>query len=115
MTPSETQRYAASADIPRAGPFMPTNADLGQAIRRLRRDRHLTIAKRSRSTPRCNPTYLSGIERGVRNPTWDKITSLARALDVTISTIVQTAGRTMRRRDASTMKWISWPNIEPAS
>jgi hypothetical protein len=27
-----------------------------------------------------NPTFFSGIERGVRNPTWEKITSLARAL-----------------------------------
>ncbi len=27
----------------------------------------------------------------MRNPTWDKITSLARALDVPVSTIVQAA------------------------
>jgi transcriptional regulator with XRE-family HTH domain len=36
-----------------------------------------------------HPTYLSGIERGVLNPTWDKITSLARALDVPVSAIVR--------------------------
>ena len=38
-----------------------------------------------------HPTYLSGIERGVRNPTWDKITSLARALDVPLARLVQDA------------------------
>lgn len=37
------------------------------------------------------PTYLSGIERGRRNPTWDKITCLSRALDVPLTALVQTA------------------------
>jgi transcriptional regulator with XRE-family HTH domain len=69
---------------------MPTNADLGQAIRRLRKERRLSIEALAFAAD-MHPTYLSGIERGVRNPTWDKITSLARALDVPVSTIVQTA------------------------
>ena len=38
-----------------------------------------------------HPTYLSGIERGRRNPTWDKITSLAHTLDVSLAVLVQTA------------------------
>ncbi len=69
---------------------MPTNADLGQAIRRLRRDRHLTIEALAFDAD-MHPTYVSGIERGVRNPTWDKITSLARALGVPVSAIAQAA------------------------
>jgi transcriptional regulator with XRE-family HTH domain len=69
---------------------VPTNADLGQAIRRLRRDRHLTIEALAFGAD-MHPTYVSGIERGVRNPTWDKITSLARALDVPVSAIAQAA------------------------
>jgi transcriptional regulator with XRE-family HTH domain len=36
-------------------------------------------------------TYLSGIERGLRNPTWGKVASLARALDVPLSRIAQDA------------------------
>jgi transcriptional regulator with XRE-family HTH domain len=68
---------------------MPTNAGLGQAIRRLRRDGHLTIEALAFDAE-MHPTCVSGIERGARNPTWDKITSLARALDVPVSTIVQT-------------------------
>jgi transcriptional regulator with XRE-family HTH domain len=69
---------------------MPTNADLGQAVRRLRRDRDLTIEVLAFAAD-MHPTYLSGIERGVRNPTWDKITSLARVLDVSMIALVQAA------------------------
>jgi transcriptional regulator with XRE-family HTH domain len=69
---------------------MPSNADLGCAVRRLRRARRLTIEALAFAA-RMHPTYLAGIERGVRTPTWDKITSVARALDVPVSTIVQAA------------------------
>jgi transcriptional regulator with XRE-family HTH domain len=69
---------------------MPTNTDLGQAIRRLRRDRNFTIEALALDAD-MHPTYLSGIERGTRNPTWEKITSLARALDVPVSEIAQAA------------------------
>jgi transcriptional regulator with XRE-family HTH domain len=69
---------------------MPTNADLGQAIRRLRRDRDLTIEALAFDAD-MHPTYLSGIERGVRNPTWDKLTALAHALDTPMSALVRDA------------------------
>lgn len=69
---------------------MPSNADLGQAIRCLRWDRKLTIEKLAFAAE-MHPTYLSGIERGRRNPTWDKLCSLAGALDVSMSEIVNTA------------------------
>ena len=69
---------------------MPTNADLGLAIRRLRREQRLTIETLALNAD-MHPTYLSGIERGIRNPTWDKIGSLARTLDVPISTVVRAA------------------------
>lgn len=58
---------------------VPTNADLialGQAVRHLRQERHLTIeALASRSS--MHPTYLSSIERGLRNPTLVKLVGLA--------------------------------------
>jgi len=69
---------------------MPTNADLGQAIRRLRKERRLSIEALAFAAD-MHPTYLSGIERGVRNPTWERITSLARALETPVSTIIHTA------------------------
>jgi transcriptional regulator with XRE-family HTH domain len=82
---------------------MPTNKDLGLAIRRLRRERRITIDALAFAAD-MHPTYLSGIERGIRNPTWDRITSLARELDVPIAIIVQTAeqeGEVARAADAA--------------
>ncbi len=70
--------------------LVPTNADLGRAIRRLRHVRHVTIEDLAH-TANMHPTYLSGIERGIRNPTWDKLASLAAALDITVAAIVQYA------------------------
>jgi transcriptional regulator with XRE-family HTH domain len=67
-----------------------TNEDLGRAVRRLRRARKLSIEALALDAE-MHPTYLSGIERGRRNPTWAKITSLARTLDVSVSALVRTA------------------------
>jgi transcriptional regulator with XRE-family HTH domain len=69
---------------------MPTNIDLGRAIRRLRREQRLTIETLALDAD-MHPTYLSGIERGIRNPTWGKITSLAGTLGVPVSIVVQAA------------------------
>jgi transcriptional regulator with XRE-family HTH domain len=69
---------------------MPSNADLGQAIRRLRWDRNLTIEALAFAAG-MHPTYLSGIERGRRNPTWARITGLARALGVPFAVLLETA------------------------
>jgi transcriptional regulator with XRE-family HTH domain len=69
----------------------PTNPDLGRAVRRLRRARRLTVETLAFAA-NIHPTYLSGIERGIRNPTWQKLCDLADALDVPVSTVVQHAG-----------------------
>jgi transcriptional regulator with XRE-family HTH domain len=68
----------------------PTNAALGRAIRRLRKHRKLTIETLAHAAD-MHPTYLSGIERGVRNPTWAKLCALADALDITISAVAAEA------------------------
>jgi transcriptional regulator with XRE-family HTH domain len=44
-----------------------------------------------------HPTYLSGIERGVRNPTWWKLCGLATALDIPVSAIVLDAEKGITR------------------
>jgi transcriptional regulator with XRE-family HTH domain len=41
-----------------------------------------------------HPTYLSGIERGERNPTWAKLCGLAGALGVPVCKIMQVVGAT---------------------
>lgn len=69
---------------------MPSNTELGCAVRRMRRARKLTIETLAFAAD-MHPTYLSGIERGVRNPTWDKITSLARGLKIPVVQLVRDA------------------------
>jgi ribosome-binding protein aMBF1 (putative translation factor) len=69
---------------------VPTNADLGQAIRRLRWDRDLSIEVLAHAAD-MHPTFLGRIERGRASPTWGKITSLARALGVSMLALVQAA------------------------
>ncbi len=61
-----------------------SNTDLGCAVRRLRCARQVTIEALAFAAD-IHPTYLSGIERGVRNPTWKKVCDLATALDVPVS------------------------------
>lgn len=68
----------------------PTNAALGRAIRRLRKHRKLTIEALAHAAD-LHPTYLSGIERGVRNPTWAKLCALADALGIPVSVVAAEA------------------------
>jgi transcriptional regulator with XRE-family HTH domain len=65
-----------------------SNADLGCAVRRLRRARRVTIETLAFAAE-MHPTYLSAIERGERNPSWEKITSLARALNLPVSQLAR--------------------------
>ncbi|HWY18445.1 MAG TPA: helix-turn-helix transcriptional regulator [Solirubrobacteraceae bacterium] len=68
----------------------PTNPALGRAIRRLRQHQDLTIEALAHAAD-LHPTYLSGIERGRRNPTWAKLCALADALGIPISTVAAEA------------------------
>jgi transcriptional regulator with XRE-family HTH domain len=68
----------------------PTNAALGRATRRLRKHRKLTFETLALDAD-MHPTYMSGIERGVRNPTWSKLCGLADALAISISAIAAEA------------------------
>ncbi len=67
---------------------MPSNKDLGRAVRRLREARRLSIEALA-GDAHMHPTYLSAIERGLRNPTWAKVCDLARTLGLTVSQLVQ--------------------------
>lgn len=67
-----------------------TGADLGRAVRRLRKARGLKIEVLAFAAE-MHPTYLSGIERGLRNPTWAKLCGLADALGVSVSTLAAEA------------------------
>jgi transcriptional regulator with XRE-family HTH domain len=68
----------------------PTSGDLGRAIRKLRKERRMTIDALAFAAG-MHPTYLSEIERGLGNPTWEKLHDLSRALRAPVSTIVGAA------------------------
>jgi transcriptional regulator with XRE-family HTH domain len=87
-SPSSDRPGVSAAPFTRAA--VPSNVDLGRAIRRLRRARRMTIESLAHDAD-MHPTYLSGIERGVRNPTWSKLADLARGLEVPLAEIVNDA------------------------
>jgi len=70
----------------------PTRRALGATIRTLRQERRLSLETLAGAAG-MHTTYLSGIERGINNPSWDKLGALAVALDVAVSEIVLRAER----------------------
>jgi transcriptional regulator with XRE-family HTH domain len=61
---------------------------LGMNVRRWREEKQLTqeaLAERAE----LDPTYISGIERGVRNPSVLSVVRIARALGVTTSKLME--------------------------
>ena len=71
-------------------PITPTNGALGLAVRELRTSKGLSqeeLADRSG----LHPTYISGIERGLRNPTWRSIGRVCEALEVKLSELAALA------------------------
>lgn len=71
--------------------------DLGKAIRELRESRGLTLDALAAKAG-MHTTYLSRIERAHSSPTWEKISSLAEALDVSIAEIAAAAEAQGKKR-----------------
>jgi transcriptional regulator with XRE-family HTH domain len=70
----------------------PTNAELGLAVREVRQERGLSQEALAHASG-LHPTYISGIERGLRNPTWNSIARLCQALDVRVSRLAELSER----------------------
>ena len=68
----------------------PSNAALGAAVRRLRGERGLSQEDLAGAAG-IHTTYLSGIERGRRNPSWTVLGALSEALDVSIIELIERA------------------------
>ncbi len=68
----------------------PTNGELGTAVRLLRRKHRMTIEDLAQAAD-FHSTYLSGVERGIRNPSWGKLVDLAYALETPLSSLVRDA------------------------
>jgi transcriptional regulator with XRE-family HTH domain len=74
--------------------------DLGKAIRELREARGLTLDALAAEAG-MHTTYLSRIERAHSSPTWEKVSSLAEALDIPISEIAVAADAQAKKRAKS--------------
>ena len=65
-----------------------TNTALGLAVRELRARRGLSQEDLAHASG-LHPTYISGIERGLRNPTWRTIGRVCEALHVKVSELAE--------------------------
>ena len=66
----------------------PVLAALGRNVRRRREARPLTQEKLAEKSG-LDPTYISGIERGLRNPGIRNVARLAKALGLTTATLLE--------------------------
>lgn len=66
----------------------PVLAALGQNVRRRREARELTQEKLAEKA-NLDPTYISGIERGLRNPGIKNVARLAKALGFTTAELLK--------------------------
>lgn len=67
-----------------------SNSDLGRAVRALREELGMSQEDLAHGAG-IHVTYLSGIERGRRNPTWTVLTGISTALGISISELAERA------------------------
>jgi transcriptional regulator with XRE-family HTH domain len=67
---------------------MEPQVRLGRAVKAVRRGRGLTQEQVS-AVSGLHPTYISDIERGVRNPGWEAVTRLAAGIGVSLEEIAR--------------------------
>ncbi len=79
---------AGSADSPVRSRRRPVLAALGLSVRRWREERALTQEKLAEKAG-LDPTYISGIERGLRNPGILNVARLAKALGLTTARLCE--------------------------
>jgi transcriptional regulator with XRE-family HTH domain len=70
----------------------PWHAALGGGVRELRLRRRMTQADLA-TVSKLQSTYISDVERGVRNPSWSVIVALCQALDIPPSKLLAVAER----------------------
>ncbi len=65
----------------------PSARALGRALRLFRQERRLTLEELSAVTD-LHRQYLQDLEGGLRNPTWNALCKISRALGVPMSEVV---------------------------
>jgi transcriptional regulator with XRE-family HTH domain len=98
-----TKRIGRPAGSARGGPVKtrarsPATGDLGRTIRELRRERRVSIEGLAFAAS-IHPTYLSGIERGLRNPSWRVLCSLAGGLRISVADLARRVESAERVRE----------------
>jgi transcriptional regulator with XRE-family HTH domain len=73
-----------------AAPRSPRHVAFGRALRQLRAERSLTQEALGELAG-LDRTYISGVERAVKNPTLESIHKLAKGLDLRASELVRLA------------------------
>ncbi len=68
----------------------PDRAALGRAVRRLRLEAQMTQEDLAHAAG-LHWTYVGGIERGERNPSWENVVKLARGLNTRVSRLAARA------------------------
>jgi transcriptional regulator with XRE-family HTH domain len=76
--------------VPPRPPRSKNHAAFGEAVKSLRKEKGLTQQQVSEAMD-APATYLSDIERGIRNPSWSTILALAEAMKVKPSEIAARA------------------------
>ncbi len=76
-------------------PRSAAHAALGEAVRLARVERGLSQEALADATP-LHVTYLGGVERGVRNPSYETVLRLASALGVTPGALVSRADEILK-------------------
>ena len=71
-------------------PSAPSTTALGLAVRELRKRAELSQEDLAHASG-LHPTYLSGIERGMRNPTWRSLARVCDALGLQMSELAALA------------------------
>jgi len=94
--PKKTARSAGRGRSKRTS--WPAKGDLGRAIRKLRSERRFTIEGLALIAG-IHPTYLSSIERGRSNPSWETLCYLATALRIPLWDLVRRAESAARVRE----------------
>jgi DNA-binding XRE family transcriptional regulator len=82
--------WQGAGDEERLGSVPSTPAQLGAVIRRVRHEREMSVESLAADAG-IHWTYLSGIERGQRNPSWKVVGSIASSLGVEISDLARLA------------------------
>jgi transcriptional regulator with XRE-family HTH domain len=67
-------------------PSSPRQARIGKAIKAIRTAQGLTQEELAARAD-LHPTYISDVERGVRNPSWDVVARLAEGMGVPAAVI----------------------------